>query len=1682
MAKAKRKYFKIGSYSAAGVVSIVLFFLFLQTTYGFQITGTDDICKGIVNDPCISYINITNPTIYNVDVYNQDQVKLAFSPEIKEYYLFRKDGRCKGGESCAAPNGLSLKGWNYIDFTNETKPLKNRVYVYRFPRRSTKEFLLWGLKNNPTDSIKWTLFTDKGELDPVWFPEDEQLNESTESKYEPPVWKQIIETLNINDDLELQVPEITRCVINKTCQVEVRLVNKKDDIKFSPDDISPVFKKGFKDIQIKYKEGEVLTSDIKELDLLSNETKQFYINFTTNTKLGSYKYDVDIYYDDQWYKLDPIIVVSADLVFSSGTDRTDDDLILYYDVTDSDIEVISWKVNNKGIMALNLPLVYNLGDEVAEVAEYSDNVGDGNVTGAFWNATDQHGTADVLGQGTYEFNGTTDYLVFDDSPALDNFKNGFSVEVWVKPNKQTDGTIVRKHIPIGNSGFFLTIFNENFTFGVNARGDMASHWEVGAGYPITEWNRWYHVVGTYDNQVRKIYVDGVLADYENQVGKLVGNSNQFFIGQRGDNFEWFNGSIDEVRIWNRSLSEDQIKLLNDSDYTSFASNETRGGETWQACIVAVNDTDESAEFCSNNVTILQTDVNINSIGSDTQNNFVDENITGVFVPSGGATSGIINWYLDGNSTTILNMPFKGGLLAESNTKIKDYSGYGNNGTLFNATFNSTGGYDGNGSYEFNGNSSYILTPTLNLVSSFSISIWAKPYLKDYGDLISTVNTNRFTLLTYADGHISYAIGDGAWGNNTLAPASTLTTDKWSHIVATYDGTNISLYVDGVVTGSVSNKDIIMNEAFTIGKRSPTSYYYNGSIDEVLFFNESISPGKVRALYAVGLNTIISNETVLGDTWTACITPFYKNQDGLYGSEVGVEECSDATIFEMATVDNFTFTDDGKSGVIETKDFYGNDFNRYEIIYRETVIFDNETENWTTTAPTYNGHLRFGLDISPYANITDVFFNLTSSENFTNYSKYTYRYTESVTNVSFGGVNYTLTVNKSYDFSDLVTKNPNGFLTATSGKDPSGLNYFSLQLNNGSDFDPVIEDIFTSDPGGTHNLTTWVQQDEEIQTIRDAIYCGLFDINGSLDDCNYNLDGTVNGASFNKTGGLNGSGAYYFNALTQQNVTIDNSGGHFNFGRTTNFTVSFWINLTNPTQAGHRLIGTTQGISGWFFDMPSNKPRFFTNAGAVQNYVATSNTAITTSRRTHIVGVAERNKNLTWYIDGNVVATTYAQNLTGLGDNLDSTGDLVIGNHNGESTNGLNGTMDNIYIFNRSLSASKVLALKSKDSNYIPAYRERSDWTRNPVDLVVSIDFDNFNFTVNQSCNNETVIDRDGSEKSLLAWYTFDNTTVDLTKKYNGTGFNLEYSGLGINKSGYFNGNNTNLTTPTINLGGNFTISMWTKPYLKDYGDLLSGVLLNRLTLVTYADGRMSFAIGDGIWGNASTAPAGTLTSNQWSHIVTRYNSTHTSLYVNGDLISNAFNKEYSLNTAFTIGQRAPTSYYFNGSIDEVKFYNVSKTNEQIRELYRKSNSNKFRLKVRSSNDNVTWNPWQIYEEINLLTGFMSIDGNVSSGRYMDFNPDYNQTGDPEFTCKTSGVSFSYVDSCNCPSTPSDWLIDLNQSCILNDPCNITGYNISFINNGNFTINSSLNVSRIHGFSTNRIMYIKPNALVKMFTR
>ncbi|MHC4243955.1 MAG: LamG domain-containing protein, partial [Planctomycetota bacterium] len=73
--------------------------------------------------------------------------------------------------------------------------------------------------------------------------------------------------------------------------------------------------------------------------------------------------------------------------------------------------------------------------------------------------------------------------------------------------------------------------------------------------PIEEW---HHVAATYDGQIFKCYIDGELGDEWEYAGTMPENTASLTIGQRSRGGTYYIGIIDDVAIYNRAFSADEI--------------------------------------------------------------------------------------------------------------------------------------------------------------------------------------------------------------------------------------------------------------------------------------------------------------------------------------------------------------------------------------------------------------------------------------------------------------------------------------------------------------------------------------------------------------------------------------------------------------------------------------------------------------------------------------------------------------------------------------------------------------------------------------------------------------------------------------------------------------------------------------------------------------------------------------------------------------------------------------------------------------------------------------------------------------------------------------------------------------------------------------------------------------------
>ena len=111
-------------------------------------------------------------------------------------------------------------------------------------------------------------------------------------------------------------------------------------------------------------------------------------------------------------------------------------------------------------------------------------------------------------------------------------------------------------------------------------------------------NTWHHVAATYDGTQMRVYVDGVLDAFATKTGLMNDNGSNLNIARHEANRMFFNGLLDEVRLYNQALTDSEVLALfdpgtGDSTPPVITNIATSGLTTSSATITW--DTDEPAD-------------------------------------------------------------------------------------------------------------------------------------------------------------------------------------------------------------------------------------------------------------------------------------------------------------------------------------------------------------------------------------------------------------------------------------------------------------------------------------------------------------------------------------------------------------------------------------------------------------------------------------------------------------------------------------------------------------------------------------------------------------------------------------------------------------------------------------------------------------------------------------------------------------------------------------------------------------------------------------------------------------------------------------------------------------------------------------------------------------------------------
>lgn len=484
----------------------------------------------------------------------------------------------------------------------------------------------------------------------------------------------------------------------------------------------------------------------------------------------------------------------------------------------------------------------------------------------------------VTSKGKYgktgDFDGSNDYIQIPEtgSSELDLFT--FSIGAWImtKDESKPHQMIIAKRDVYGAVGsdyaanyklFLKDIAGKPYPrilFGVDPTiNDCES---ATSPEPVLE-DQWYHVMGTYDGEELKMFVNGVeMASTPTTKTPYISDADLFLgMYSKGDILSTiitpFDGLIDEVKIFNRSLSTQEvlndylnginagINLVESSKNTIFNTTISRNSGNG----VTLN---------NSNLNIIESNVLLDNNGTgflfeDSDNNQIMGNsISSNDCVAPGLDVGLVgHWKMDEASWT--------GAAGE----VKDSTGNGNDGTAstgvtpVSGIFGGAGDFDGANDHIDCGSDSSLKPQTLTVSAWINTETLASSKSRRIVDGDFSDSVRGYSLIQKPDNTLLFGVRNSGASIGRGDSSTTMSMNKWFHVVGTYDGSKVSIYVNGLLEDEnpYSNTITYGSNPIEIGRyraHPDDGYDFDGLIDEVRIYDRALSEKEVFDLYENGI--------------------------------------------------------------------------------------------------------------------------------------------------------------------------------------------------------------------------------------------------------------------------------------------------------------------------------------------------------------------------------------------------------------------------------------------------------------------------------------------------------------------------------------------------------------------------------------------------------------------------------------------------------------------------------------------------------------------------------------------------------------------------------------------------------------------------------------------------------------
>ncbi len=481
----------------------------------------------------------------------------------------------------------------------------------------------------------------------------------------------------------------------------------------------------------------------------------------------------------------------------------------------------------------------------------SGNGNHGTVNGATL-TSDRNG---VVGKA-YSFDPSQNsHILVPFSNSLNSIQSGITLSAWIFMDGGTGAGTPPRILELrgaygggGDAGFVMlsqSNSNQSRTFELRWHNNFGnSNVSIPSTSQTLSALNWHNIIFTGDGTtgIAKCYFDGVLIQTitQNIVSTCNYNNNPLVIGAEPNLLGKWGGKLDDIAIYNRALSQQEITALytGNPPCTSTSSNfnltipSTSLPYTWNG-LTFTNSGSQTAHL-----------TNASGCDSAASLNLTVTNTIPSYLP----TNGLVGWW-----------PFNG--------NANDESGNGNHGTVNGATLTSDRNGVAGKAFSFNGNGNYIGCSSNNLPqSSRTISVWFNANNLNGGPAILGYGGNTCGRSFFI------AINQPPIPNNIINQghclADALTTsfmsnslNQWYNLVITSDNNGTKHYLNGTLLSSNSisiTNTYTFNKDFAIGTNvSPNGImpyvdgnqtWWDGSLDDIAIYNRALTQQEITALY------------------------------------------------------------------------------------------------------------------------------------------------------------------------------------------------------------------------------------------------------------------------------------------------------------------------------------------------------------------------------------------------------------------------------------------------------------------------------------------------------------------------------------------------------------------------------------------------------------------------------------------------------------------------------------------------------------------------------------------------------------------------------------------------------------------------------------------------------------------